>query len=324
MKSNLINIIDKINELDNFVITSHIAPDGDNIGSIVALGKFLENMNKNTTVILDDAIPQNLLFLTKYKNIVKSDSFDCNTKYNIISLDCAEKGRLSIELEIFEKAELRINIDHHISNTAFGDINYILPDASSTCEVLFEILKQIDESKIDKKIATSLYTGISTDTGNFLFSSVDKDTFLAAAYLTEKGADRELVADEIYRSVDLNQRRLTQYALETLEVYENISTMLISIEMLEKSGVNYEDAELVTNIPINTKGVSVGIAIKEKEKGFYKISFRSKGNIDVCKLAAKFGGGGHKNAAGCSIEGTYLEVKEKLLTETIEYLKKES
>lgn len=322
MQEDFKNIIRLINESSNFVITSHISPDGDNIGAIVAFCRFLKNINKNVVVVLDDDIPTELLFLTDIENIIKSKDFNFDENYVVISLDCADKNRISINEKILIESQYIINIDHHISNTLYGDINYVKPLCSSTCEVLLDLFKIYNESKIDDFIATALYTGISTDTGNFMFSSVDENTFLSVAYLTKKGANRDLIANEIYRSISLNQRILTSLVLETLEIRENIAIMLVSEEMLKKSDVKYEDTELITNIPIDTKGVKIGILIKEKEKNFYKISFRSKGNIDVCSIAQKFGGGGHKNAAGCTFLGNYSEIKEKLFAEARLELKK--
>ena len=319
-------VIQRMNESQNFVVTSHINPDGDNVGSSVAMVQFLKKYGKNAIHCLDDEIPENLKFLLKNHGLYRSNEVYeeiKNQAYDIIVLDCAEKSRAAIGKDLYEKAACVINIDHHVSNTAYGDLNYILPEVSSTAEVVTGLLRTIDESIIDEEVATPAYTGLSTDTGNFLFPVVSENTFLTAAFLTAKGADRVTVANELYRNTSLGMRKLTKLLLDTFTIENEVGIMTMTTAMLEETGVAYKDTEAVTNLGVDTEGVEVGILIKENAPDLYKISLRSKGIANVCEIAAHFGGGGHHNAAGCTIQGDSASIAAKLQKLTEEQIEKD-
>ncbi len=309
-------IIDRIRDGKNFVVTSHVNPDGDNVGSSVAMTRFLNALGKRAVHVLEDEIPDNLQFLLENYELVQDSShivkYFGEESYDVIALDSAEKNRIAVSQKLLDNASCIINIDHHMSNIGFGDLNCVQFGIGSTCEVLCDILREIQEDKIDSDVATALYTGLSTDTGNFMFSSVNEHTFYTAAFLTQKKADRDRIENEIYRNNSFELRVLTKMVLETFRIVDEVGIVAMTKEMLEISGVEYKDTDPIANIPIDTKGVSVGILIKEKDEGVYKISIRSKGKINVCEIAAQFGGGGHFNAAGCTIIGTLEEAKEKL------------
>ncbi len=300
----------------NFVVTSHVNPDGDNVGSSVAMTKFLQNIGKNAIHALSDEIPENLKFLLKNHKIFtdKEEILEHfgGEAYALVVLDSAEKSRVAVDMQVYDKAQLVINIDHHVSNTMYGDLNYVLPEISSTCEVVTGIFKAVNDKAIDEPVATAAYTGLSTDTGNFMFQSVSAETFRAAAFLTEKGADRTLVADEIYRSISLELRMLTKLLLETFTIENEIGIMLMTGKALAEAGVAYKDTESMANLGVDTRGVEVGILIKENGPDLYKISLRSKGTANVCEIAANFGGGGHHNAAGCTMHGKAEDIKKQL------------
>ncbi len=309
-------LVERIRQKKNFVVTSHVNPDGDNIGSSVAMTRYLRSIGKDAVHILDDDIPENLKFLLSDHEILRSDRMQDNKisldSYDLIVVDCSVENRIAIAPNIIEEADCVLNIDHHMSNTNFGDINFILPEVSSTCEVLTGVLRNIDEDAIGESVATALYTGISTDTGNFLFPAVNEKTFQTAAFLTTKGADRVMIANELYRNESLESRKLTRLVLETFQIENRIGMIVMTQAMLEESGVDYKDTDFIANIPIDTKGVSVGILIKERAEGEYKISVRSKERVDVCEIAKKFDGGGHYHASGCTICGEISEVIEQL------------
>ncbi len=309
-------LVERIRQKKNFVVTSHVNPDGDNIGSSVAMTRYLRSIGKDAVHILDDDIPENLKFLLSDHEILRSDRMQDNKisldSYDLIVVDCSVENRIAIAPNIIEEADCVLNIDHHMSNTNFGDINFILPEVSSTCEVLTGVLRNIDEDAIGESVATALYTGISTDTGNFLFPAVNEKTFQTAAFLTTKGADRVTIANELYRNESLESRRLTRLVLETFQIENRVGMIVMTQAMLEESGVDYKDTDFIANIPIDTKGVSVGILIKERAEGEYKISVRSKERVDVCEIAKKFDGGGHYHASGCTICGEISEVIEQL------------
>lgn len=320
-------IIDRIRDGKNFVVTSHVNPDGDNVGSSVAMTRFLNSLGKRAVHVLEDEIPDNLQFLLEEYELVQDSSriveYFGEESYDVIALDSAEKNRIAVSQKLLDNASCIINIDHHMSNIGFGDLNCVRSGIGSTCEVLCDILREFQEDAIDSKVATALYTGLSTDTGNFMFSSVNEHTFYTAAFLTQKKADRNRIANEIYRNNSFELRVLTKMVLETFRIVDEVGIVEMSKEMLEESGVEYKDTDPIANIPIDTKGVSVGILIKEKEEGVYKISIRSKEKINVCEIATQFGGGGHFNAAGCTITGTLEEAKQKLQEVAVKQIQKD-
>lgn len=321
----------------NFIITSHTSPDGDNIGSSIGMTLYLKQNFKKAYHVIDDSIPDNLRFLmdepgkraqdendmckrahklytsTKFMNSEKHSELIKNGNYVLIILDTADISRVCISEEILKNAKEVINIDHHVSNTGYGDLNYIDPDISSTCELVCRILRRFDEKKFTPQIATALYAGISTDTGNFLFNSVDANTFENASFLTKMGADRDIVANRIYQSTSYNYLKLTKEALDTLEVEDGVGTMVLTNAMLDRNNVDYKDTDSLVSNVININGVRVGILIKEKSEKEYKISLRSKDDTNVCEIAQKFEGGGHRRAAGCAIYGDIDTVKQKIV-----------
>lgn len=320
-------VIQRIKDSQNFVVTSHINPDGDNVGSSVAMAKFLKNLGKNAVHYLEDEIPENLKYLLENHKICNNleevlEIFG-GKDFDLIILDSADKHRVAVNAKILELAESTLNLDHHVSNTGYADINYVMPSISATAEVVTEIFRNIDENLVDEEVATAAYTGISTDTGNFLFPSVTESTFLAAAFLTKKGARRTQIANELYRNTSLEIRTLTKLLLETFTIENEVGVMIMTTEALKESGVDYKDTEAVTNLGVDTKGVEIGILIKENAPRLYKISLRSKGSANVCEIAQKFGGGGHHNAAGCTMEGEAMEIKAQLQKLAEEQIKKD-
>jgi len=334
--NNTEKIVQKIYSSKNFIITSHTSPDGDNIGSSVAVTLYLRQLDKKVWHVIDDSVPENLRFLLDEPGHRAKDESDMRLRghriytseeflgtqagkslvdsgdYVLIILDTSDEPRICISEEILKNASCTVNIDHHVSNDCYADINHIQPDVSSTCEVLCKILRSIDEKKVTPQIATAIYTGISTDTGNFLYDSVDAQTFENASFLTKMGADRDTVANRIYQNTSYNYIKLTKECLDTLEVEDGVGTMLLTIEMLKNNQVDAKDTDSLVNNIININGVRVAILIKEKSQNEYKISLRSKDATNVCEIAGKFGGGGHKRASGCSINGDIKSVVKRI------------
>ena len=187
-------IINYINEGNYFIVTSHVNPDGDNIGSTFAMYYYLKSLDKDVYYVLDDDTPINLKFLLKDIEILSSEEFiNLNIEqYNLIALDCGDLNRICIDKSIIENSKKLICIDHHASNDNYGDLNYVMPEEYSTCELVYNLLKKINEDKntqvIDQKIATALYTGVVTDTGKFSYSNTHPSTFEMAKELLILGA----------------------------------------------------------------------------------------------------------------------------------------
>ena len=205
--NNIDNIIDYINGSNYFVVTSHISPDGDNIGSTLSMYYALNKLGKNVFYVLDDNPPLNLRFLLKDINILRSEEFKLED-YSIISLDCGDKKRICLSDEIIINSKKLICIDHHASNDHYGDFNYIDIDASSTCELVYNFLKRFSEVNnlniIDEKIATCLYTGLVTDTGNFAYANTHPSSFEMAKDLLITGAKKEEIIQNVFQSNPYN------------------------------------------------------------------------------------------------------------------------
>lgn len=317
MIDNIENIIDYINRSNDFIVTSHISPDGDNIGSTLSMYNSLKKLKKNVYYVLDDTPPKNLEFLLKDVNILKSNEFNID-KFNIISLDCGDRKRICLSDEIKDKAQKIICIDHHASNDKYGDYNYIDINASSTCELVYNVLvaynKKYNIDLIDENIATFLYTGLVTDTGNFMYSNTHPTSFDMAKNLLLKGAKKENIIQNIFQSNSANYYKLLGEALNTLDIIDNkVACISITKEMLKRNIISFNDVDGITSYTRDIEGVEVGILLKEKKDNEIKVSLRSKSYVDVSKIAQSFGGGGHIKAAGCTIYDTIENTKKKII-----------
>ena len=319
--NNIDNIIDYINGSNYFVVTSHISPDGDNIGSTLSMYYALNKLGKNVFYVLDDNPPLNLRFLLKDIKVLRSEEFKLED-YSIIALDCGDKKRICLNDEIINNAKKLICIDHHASNDHYGDFNYIDIDASSTCELVYNFLKRFSEVNnlniIDEKIATCLYTGLVTDTGNFAYANTHPSSFEMAKDLLLTGAKKEEIIQNVFQSNPYNYYKLLGEALNTLEIVDNkVSSIMITKEMLKRNVISFNDVDGITSYTRDIEGVEVGILLKEKKENEVKVSLRSKNYVNVSKIAKTFNGGGHIRAAGCTIYDSIENAKEKVLKEVL-------
>lgn len=320
MISNIDNIIKYIKGSNDFVVTSHISPDGDNIGSTLAIYYALKILGKNVYYVLDDNAPLNLEFLIK--DIIKLNSQEFISlnldDYNLIALDCGDKSRVCVSEEIKNSAKKIICIDHHASNDSYGDLNYIDVNASSTSELVYNMLVRLNEvdsiNIINENIATALYTGLVTDTGNFSYSSTHPSSFEMAKNLLLLGAKRDEIIQNVFQSNSYNYYKLLGEALNTLDIVkEKIACISLTIDMLQRNEMSFNDVDGITNYTRDIKNVEVGIFFKQKKENEVKVSLRSKNYVNVSKIAQSFNGGGHIRAAGCTIYDTVENAKEKIL-----------
>lgn len=321
MKNNIDNIIEFIKGSNDFVVTSHISPDGDNIGSTLGIYYSLKTLGKNVYYVLDDIAPNNISFLVENINILKSSEFNVSD-YNIIALDCGDKRRICLDENIVNNANKLICIDHHASNDYYGDFNYIDIDASSTCELVYNLLLRYEELEntklIDVNIATSLYTGLVTDTGNFMYSSTHPSSFDMAKNLLLRGAKKDTIIQNVFQSNPYNYYKLLGEALNTLDIVDNkVASISVTKEMLKNNTISFNDVDGITTYTRDIEGVEVGILLKEKKENEVKISLRSKNYVDVSKIAQIFNGGGHVRAAGCTIFDSVVNAKKKVLEEVL-------
>ena len=308
-------IIDIINGNERFLITSHERLDGDALGSELALYHMLTGLGKQAVVYNQDKTPGHYQFLPGSEVIVHQlpdiKNFDA-----AFILDCSEPERVGEEAGRIMKIKTMINIDHHISNGGFCEVALIDPRASSTGELLFKIMTAADLA-LTREMATNLYAAILTDTGGFRYGNTTTDSFIAAGRLLERGASPQWISENIYENNPLAKIRLLTKVLETLtfDCYGKVGSMVVFRETLEKTGALPEHTDGFVDLPRTIQGVEVSILISELSEQNFKLSLRSKGRFNVERIAKKFGGGGHTNAAACRIKGDLQTVKRLVLAE---------
>lgn len=316
MKNNIDDLMDlairQIKKSKNVYIASHINPDGDNIGSILALGLALSNIVPNVFMVKTDEIPSDFLFLPGV-NLIKD--YTVNNEIDLlITLDSSDENRLGNNKDLITKAKTVINIDHHISNTNFGDINIIDSDASATGELVYKLIKKMDIS-IDKDIASCIYTAISSDTGSFMYDNTSPETHEIIAELLRTGFDKNEVNINLYQNRSLERTLLLINALESIEFHNDnkLAVVQVTQDMLEKTKAKMEDTEGIVSFVKEIAPVEVAILLKEFQSNEIKVSMRSKRFVDVSEICASFGGGGHIRAAGCTINSSIAIAKELLI-----------
>ncbi len=313
-------IVKLIAEAGGVAIFPHVSADGDAIGSSLALALALRNAGKKAVVYIDENIPAVYRFLSGNELTCFYDPQDEVMDLNI-ALDTGDVGRLGTRGEAFFKAPCTINIDHHVTNTKFALYNYVDASSASTGEIVYTLLKKL-KYPIDRDMAACLYTAISTDTGGFKYSNTTAETHKIAAELLATGIDIGELSQRIFDNTTYSKLKLTQKAIEKLELSEDgrLAVVVISQSDLHSTGANDEDCDGIVNIGRSIEGVEVSLLVKEKNADEIRINLRSKTYVDVSEIAAAFGGGGHKRAAGCTVKGTLQEVKDRLTTAVKEKL----
>jgi len=303
----------------NIYIVSHVQPDGDNLGSILSLGQALKSKNLDVFMLKSDEIPNDFMFLPGIEYMMDYDGLGYVDV--LIVLDSGDENRIGKNKEILGKANLVINIDHHISNTYFGDINIVDKDASSTGELVFEIIKSMG-IEISKEIGTCLYTAISSDTGSFMYDNTSARTHEIAAELLKSNIDKSYININLYQNRSLERTKLFITALNSLELYYNDKVAIVAItqELLEKSNATMEDTEGIVSFLREISPVEVAIILKEFHGENIKVSMRSKKYVDVAKISSYFSGGGHVRAAGFTVNSTVGKIKASLLEQLKDYI----
>ena len=304
------NILDEINKANSIVILTHENPDGDAIGSGLALYNALKDMGKNPDLIIPE-FPRTFEFLPGADEIKKGSDIE---KYDLaISVDCATIKMLNGFANYFENAEVKISIDHHSTNTMFGDINYVSPDAPACAQILIVLLNYF-KIEVTKEIGTCILAGIITDTGGFKYSGVTAETFEFVAWLLNKGIN----VSKIYRKVLQTKTRanfeLNRIASNRLEFFEDGKVAFTYITKEDEEKVNAEsgDHEGIVETGRDIEGVEVSVFIRETDKGC-KISMRSNEYVNVSDVCLLLGGGGHIHAAGVTMQCTIEQAKDKIL-----------
>jgi len=310
-------IKEKINSAHSILITSHKRPDGDAVGSVLGLGLALQDSGKNVQMVLVDGIPNN------FSHLIGSDKISKKVKYDYdisIILDCSELKRIGFMIE--EDFIPTINIDHHITNNNYAEVNLVEVSSPATAEILSNLITKIGLN-ITAPVAEALLTGLITDTLGFRTCNMHAKTLRIAADLMEKGSD----LPTLYRHALLNRSyKAAQYwgaGLSTLKLEDGVLWATLSLEDRKRIGYpGRDDADLINVLSTVNEG-DVAIIFVEQPKGAVKVSWRAKKGIDVSKIATIFGGGGHKPAAGAEIEGELEFIKSEVITATRKYLNRD-
>jgi bifunctional oligoribonuclease and PAP phosphatase NrnA len=322
--------IEAIKNNKKFLITAHVNLEGDSLGSQLAMKELLIGMGKEAFILDNDPVPEHYRFLPKAGEV--SNKLDKVQDFDAaVVLDCPTLKRTGKVKDIIaKKAKLVINIDHHISNERFGQINWVDSNASSAGEMVYRLFKEVGV-KLTKEVALSLYIAILTDTGSFNYDNTSSVTHEIAGELLGYGLDPALVSESVYERRSIEDIRLLALALDTLKVNKDgtVAYMEVTKDMLEKTKADMAKSEGLINYARSIDKVKVAVLFKEdlKEKNKINISFRSKGNgetIDVNKIASAFGGGGHTRASGCVITGSLEDAKKKVLAEVENVLKRKA
>jgi phosphoesterase RecJ-like protein len=314
-------ILKHIKTRQRILVASHAEPDGDCLGSLVALGLALNKLDKTITLYNPSPIPAVYRFLPGVEHIAKQ--IKEAKEYDLaIVLDCGDIVRVGEDSSVVDQIPIVINIDHHVSNTGFGDVQLIDTDACATAEIVYRLIKAL-EIPFDKSIATAIYLGILTDTGSFRFSNTNPAAFAISKAMIDIGVEPHTVAQRVFGTYSLGRIKLLNMALNSIEISENgkLSLMTVSRSMLNSTGTSTEDIDGLINYARRIEDVKVAALIHEIKNGAgkftnmnrYHVSLRSDSTVDVAKIANKFGGGGHTSAAGFQIESTLVALKEKII-----------
>ncbi len=306
-------IVKLIAQAGGIAIFPHVFADGDAIGSSLALALALKNAGKKVIVYLEENIPTVYRFLPGIELACFYDTQDEVMDINI-ALDTGDVGRLGTRGDAFFEAPCTINIDHHVTNTKFALLNFVDDMSASTGEIVYTLLKKL-KLGIDRDIAACLYTAVSTDTGGFKYSNTTSETHRIASELLATGIDIGELSQRIFDNTTYTKLKLTQKAIELLELHENAKLAAVAISQadLQATGAKDEDCDGIVNIGRSIEGVEVSVLVKEKNAEEVRVNLRSKTHVDVSEVAAAFGGGGHKRAAGCTVKGSLQEVKEQMI-----------
>lgn len=313
------DMVQKIMQTDKMALVTHASPDGDAVGSTLALALALRSIGKDVEILSKEPAPLNLSFLSLYDEYGALPALTEDREL-LITLDCGNKERLSMEREGFDEI-YKINIDHHVSNEMYGMQNHVDIKSASTAEIIFELIKALNV-KLDESMAECLYTGIVSDTGSFRFPSTTAKTLRTAAELLETGLDFSKIQRILFGTSEFKRVKLLGRALMTLESHMEgfVSTMNLVAKDFNTLSISDRDSGDIVNYGLEPPEADVSVLLKEAE-GFFRVSVRTKSIIDASALCGKFDGGGHVRAAGCNIKSDSLEDAIKSILDEIERMR---
>jgi phosphoesterase RecJ-like protein len=309
-------VIDRLTESQAIFLSTHINPDGDAIGSLIALGLGLQQHGKHIYLYNASPIPAVYRFLPGVQ-LVQQVLPESSAWDTAVVLDCGTLDRIGVAVDFVRGLPQVINIDHHVTNTNFGQYRLVDSTACSSAEIVYRLLKKMAIT-IDAAIATSIYTGILTDTGSFRFANTNSAAYTICSEMVQAGVDPYTVAQHVYGTYSLGRIKLLNMALDSIEISANgkLSLMTLTQDMFRETDTNPEDVDGMINYAKRIEDVKVAALIMENENGAvqkrYHVSLRSDGTVDVAEIAASFGGGGHFSAAGFGVESSLKTLKKTI------------
>jgi phosphoesterase RecJ-like protein len=308
-------ICEELRRRQRFLITSHLKPDGDSIGSQLAMAYALRALGKDVRLVNRDPAAPGLQAFPGVGEIEIADRVEGDFDA-VIVMECGDLARTGVAgLEHY----FIINVDHHPGNAMFGAINWFDKGAAACGEMVFEIIRRLGVP-LSREIAVHIYVAILTDTGSFHYSSISPRTFDICRQALEAGVDPVFVARSVFDSNNIGRLRLFGAVLGSVELEANgrLAVIYLDRAMARAAGGTYDDTEGLINLPLTVKEIQAVVFFKEWEPKEYRVSMRSKGTIDVGEVAKRFGGGGHKNASGCTVYGTLDEARQQILQPVVE------
>ena len=299
-------IADEIRRRQRFVLSSHARPDGDSIGSQFAMAFALWSLGKDVRIVNQDPAPGPLSVFPGVSRIEVASRVD-DPGDAVIVMECGDLTRTGVEG--FERGFV-INIDHHLGNAGYGALNWFDASAAACSEMVFDLVRELGVP-LTLEIATHVYIGIITDTGSFHYSNISPRTFDICRQCMEAGINPPAIAGAIYDSNNLGRLKLFGAVLSrmVLDATGRVATLCVDQKLARECGGTYEDTEGIVNLPLTVKDIESVAFFKEAGPDDWRVSMRSKGEVDVNAIAKEYGGGGHKNASGCSVRGTFDELK---------------
>jgi bifunctional oligoribonuclease and PAP phosphatase NrnA len=312
-------VADEIRKRQRFVITSHIRPDGDAIGSSLAMAFALRELGKDVRVVFRDEPPGPMQVFPGVSTIDVTGRVD-DPGDAVIVMESGDLKRTGVEG--LDRGFV-INIDHHLGNSMYGSLNWFDLSAAACGEMVFDLVKELGVP-LTPEIATHVYVAILTDTGSFHYSSISPRTFDICRQCVEAGVDPTWVARSIFDSNNLGRLKLFGRVLSQMELDPTgrLATVYVDRQLARDCGGTYDDTEGLINLPLTVKEIQAVVFFKENARHDWRISMRSKGEVDINAVAKQFGGGGHKNASGCSAAGPFDDLKKVFREKIIEQIDK--
>ncbi|HEX4384276.1 MAG TPA: bifunctional oligoribonuclease/PAP phosphatase NrnA [Myxococcales bacterium] len=311
---NLPRVVDALRSARRVLLTMHRGPDGDALGSALALGNALRELGRDVTVYNPDDLPYNFRFLAGASQVVKSLPADASFDVTV-STDAGSFARLPDGVPAKPARGVLLNLDHHMTTEPFGDVNYVDPEAAAVGVLVYKIIRGLGHA-VSRDSAECIYASILADTGCFRYSSTDPECLRIAAELIEAGVEPWEMTVKVYEMQPLARMKLLAEVLSTLEVKGRLATITITNEMLARTGSDLDLTDGFINYARSVDGVEVAASFREpSDGGPWHISFRSRGRVNVAAIAQAFGGGGHHNAAGCAIDGEAGAVRARISEE---------